>query len=108
MPPYLTEYEDALDDAAQEWLRMRIWTDRGQVVRFTVQYETTLAGRRVPVVRYDTAHGYAHRDRLNPRGEAVTKDALGLGVSLADTLAVAEQDVRQHWRRYRRDFEEQR
>jgi hypothetical protein len=103
MPPVLTEYDIALDDAAQEWLRERIWTENGQVVGFTVQYETTLAGERVPVVRYDTAHGFAHRDRMSRSGKPV-KDPLGDNLSLQDALQIAERDIRQHWQRYRQEF----
>jgi hypothetical protein len=99
-----TDYEDALDDAAQEWRRVRIWTEAGRVVRFTVQYETTLAGERVPVVRYDTAHGYAHRDRLDRRGLVIAKDELSRELTLAEALTIADQDLRQNWRRYRHDF----
>jgi hypothetical protein len=106
MPPHLTEieYDDALDDAAQEWRRVRIWLEDGRVTRFTIQYETTLAGERAAVVRYDTAHGYAHRDRLDRQGRVIAKDELGRGLSLSDALALAERDVRQNWRRYRRNF----
>jgi hypothetical protein len=106
MAERLTEidYQDALDDAAQEWRRVRIWTQSGQVVRFAIQYETTIAGKRHPVVRYDTAHGFAHRDRLDRRGRVIAKDVLGDGLSLSDALLLAERDVRQNWQRYRRDF----
>jgi hypothetical protein len=106
VPPHVTEitYDDPLDDAAQEWRRVRIWLEDGRVVRFAIQYETTLAGERVPVVRYDTAHGYAHRDRLDRQGRVIAKDELGRGLSLGDALVRAEQDLRQNWRRYRRNF----
>jgi hypothetical protein len=101
-PPYV-DFDTALDDAAQEWLRMRIWTENGLDVRFTVQYETTLAGERVRVVRYDTAHGFAHRDRMSRSGKQV-KDALGDNLSLEDALEVAKQDIKQHWQRYLQEF----
>ena len=32
------------------------------VLGFVVQYETRLEGKWLPVVRYDTRHGFAHRD----------------------------------------------
>ena len=102
--PATVEYEDPLDDAAREWRRMRIWTEGGRVRRFTVQYETTIAGERFPVVRYDTAHGYAHRDILDRGGRVVAKDELAPGLSLGDALAIAERDLRQNWWRYRRAF----
>lgn len=102
--PADVEYEDALDEAAQEWRRVRIWIEAGRVVRFTVQYETTVAGKRLPVVRYDTAHGFAHRDRLDRRGRGIAKDALAHGLPLSDALAIAESDLRQNWQRYRHEF----
>jgi hypothetical protein len=47
--------------------RVRYETHKGQVIGFVVQLEfkTTLGWR--PVVRYDTAHGFAHRDSLSVR-----------------------------------------
>ncbi len=38
------------------------------VLGFVVQYETKLEGKWLPVVRYDTQHGFAHRDLLDRRG----------------------------------------
>lgn len=43
---------------------MRIWLEAGRVRRFEVQYQTTIGGELLPVVRYDTAHGFAHRDQV--------------------------------------------
>jgi hypothetical protein len=37
---------------------------KSEVLRFVVQYETKFEGKWLPVVRYDTEHGYAHRDIL--------------------------------------------
>jgi hypothetical protein len=39
--------------------------ERGKIVFFRVQYETKINLIWYPVVRYDTAHGFAHRDLLN-------------------------------------------
>jgi hypothetical protein len=94
------DYVDALDAEAGEWLRVRISVVAGQVRHFTVQYETTLAGTRIPVVRYDTAHGVPHRDLLNRHGEEVAKDFMMDYRNLADALVRAERDVRQNWPRY--------
>lgn len=37
-------YEFRLDPRGLDWFRFRIMTERGQVVTFTAQYETTLDG----------------------------------------------------------------
>ena len=67
------EYEFPLDEEAQEWLRIRLTRTGGEVDAFTVQYETTIHGKRLPVARYDGAHGRAHRDLLDRMGEEIDK-----------------------------------
>jgi len=42
--------------------------DRGKVRGFVIQYELFIKNKWIPVVRYDTAHGYAHKDLINPDG----------------------------------------
>ena len=44
---------------------------RGRIVFFRVQLETLVGKTWMPVVRYDTAHGFAHRDLLDKRGHAI-------------------------------------
>jgi hypothetical protein len=99
-----TEYEVPLDETGLEWVRFRFTTRGGQVTAFTVQYETTVAGRRVPVVRYDNAHGFAHRDLLDRRGQISIKETLAGAPTPADALQIGERDIRENWQRYRRDF----
>ena len=41
----------------------------GKIIFFRVQYETKIGDNWCPVVRYDTAHGFAHRDLLNIHGK---------------------------------------
>ena len=55
----LLDYDNAL--------RVMFETERGQILRFAVQLECQFAedGERFPVVRYDTAHGYAHLDIIH-------------------------------------------
>jgi len=101
--PANVDYENALDQAAQEWRRVRIWLEAGRVRRFVVQYETTFGGRRLPVVRYDTAHGYAHRDQMF-RDRDPIKTRLGDRLSLDEALRIADDDIRRNWRTYRRQF----
>ena len=97
-------YEYPLDEEAQNWYRFRVMTDRGRVIQFAAQYETTIAGRRFPVVRFDNAHGFAHRDRLDRRGNVVEKFPLTTASTPADAIRIGEQDIRTNWRRYRQEF----
>ena len=102
MPPH--DFDVPLDDAALEWIRYRFTTQGADVTVFTVQYETTIDGERVPVVRYDTAHGFAHRDRMNRQGEEIRKETVGEGLSLKEALNLGEQDIKANWPRYREEF----
>ena len=76
-------------------------THGGKVVEFAVQLEVRIRGTWKVVVRYDTAHGFAHTDRYNLRGRS-TKARLEL--SFAGALTRAERDIKQNWRIYRERF----
>lgn len=43
---------------------IRVWfeSEHGRVLGFVVQLECLFNDEWYPVVRYDTAHGFAHRD----------------------------------------------
>ena len=50
-------------------IRVRFQQDRGRIVWFVVQLEIILDEKWSPVTRYDTAHGFIHRDDIHPNGE---------------------------------------
>lgn len=70
---------------------------RGRVVEFMV--ELVVQGK--PVVRYDSAHGFAHIDRYNLKGEQ-RKERLNVDFNAA--LTMGEQDIKQNWSTYRERF----
>ena len=98
-----TEYEEDLDERGSEWIRLRIQTSGGRVTAFTDQYETILEGRRVPVTRYDSAHGRPHQDVLDRQGFLIQKRWLD-GHTLDEALTEGVRDLRANWRRYRTRF----
>lgn len=77
---------------------------RGKVVFFRVQYETKIGDNWHPVVRYDTAHGFAHRDLLNIHG-GVKKTPL-FNQDYNDALSFAENDLKSNWLFYKQAFME--
>lgn len=77
-------------------------TVRGKIVFFRVQYETKMVNKWYPVVRYDTAHGFAHRDLLNMKGEA-RKTPL-FKQDYDDALVFAENDLKSNWEYYKERF----
>ena len=88
-----------------------VWTDTrvrhyhrthgGKVVEFAVKLEVGIRGTWKVIVRYDTAHGFAHIDRYNLKGRS-RKERLEL--SFAGALTRAERDIKQNWRLYRERF----
>jgi hypothetical protein len=79
--------------------------ERGRIVFFRVQYETKIRDRWFPIVRYDTTHGYAHRDLLNIRGD-VEKTPL-FNQDYNDALTFAENDLKSNWFYYKKRFLEE-
>jgi len=76
-------------------------TERGRVVSFVVQLELHIGGRWRPVVRYDSAHGDAHRHLFRP-GRRSSRESLAM--SMADGLTYAESDIRSCWAQYVGNF----
>ena len=97
------EYAIYLDDARQNRYRHFHRTERGLVVTFRVQYEAYIAGKWRAIVRYDTAHGFSHKDILHPDGTK-TKQIFP-GYSNAEVLTIGQQEIRRDWERYRRNYE---
>ena len=67
-----------------------------------VQLEVYYRGRWYPVVRYDTAHGIAHRDYLRPDGNAEKTPLFTLDYN--EALTFAEKDLDINWESYCQRF----
>ena len=77
-------------------------TEGAKVTGFVVQYEIFIEDEWMPVVRYDTAHGYAHKDLMNPDG---SKEKIFMGTSdLNEALTVADMDIIENWERYKERY----
>lgn len=90
-----------------DFLRYRIMKEDGRLVDFVVQYEVTLDGQRMPVIRYDGSHPRCHFDRYNRRGNKTEQHWLDEGLSENDCLSVGQQDLRENWQRHRTRFFEE-
>ena len=69
-----------------------------QVLRFTVQLEALCGERWCPVVRYDNAHGFSHRDTIHADGTQ-EKTALFVG-DVNATFTYAIHDLKANWPAY--------
>lgn len=85
-------------DRHRHWHRV----EKGRILKFTVQYETKIGEEWYPVVRYDTAHGFVHRDVMHPgkRQEKVfiKEEDFNAG------LTRAEGDIKENWMAYKDRF----
>ncbi len=76
--------------------RVRFQLDKGRILDFVVQLELKRSGVWAPVVRYDTAHGFAHRDRHLPDGSVRQHELLPYS-DYNGALTYALEDVRNNW-----------
>jgi len=77
--------------------------DRGDILEFIVQYETVILGDWRPVVRCDTAPGFAHKDIIRADGEVVKQPLFFETYNLAFTFATL--DLKMNWRQYKEGLE---
>lgn len=86
-------------------LRAKFELEHGRVLKFTIQLECYFGSSNEwsPVVRYDTAHGFAHCDKLHPY-EATTKTEM-ITRDYNEALNVALNDLVNNWEHYRRRYE---
>lgn len=85
--------------------RLYCVAEKGRVVVFQVQYEALVEGEWRPIVRYDTAHGFSHRDLLHfNRPEEKTEYP---GRSNAEVLTLGQEDLKRNWQSYRARYEKE-
>jgi len=96
------ETEFVIQLALVDRIREHHVRSRGRIVSFTVQYEIHWHGEWLPVVRYDTAHGFSHRDQYNVDGKVIKTPLLISDNNQA--LTFAEFDLKANWQVYRERF----
>lgn len=96
------EFTKELSPAGSDRLRVKISTKKGKVMEVVVQYEAKINDKWYAVVRYDTSHGFFHRDLLNIKGEEIKK-VIPIE-NLKDALTYAEQDLKDRWEWYKEKF----
>jgi len=79
-------------------LRLSIDVEQGEVLNFVVQYETLINEKWTAIVRYDFAHGFFHRDFMNPNGEQ-EKTPIDIQ-DRAQALTYAKEDLTANWQQY--------
>lgn len=72
------------------------------IVGFAVQLEIYFRGKWYPVIRYDTSHGFAHRDFIHWDGQ-VEKTPI-ICRDFNEALTFSENDLKANWQLYREQF----
>ena len=75
---------------------------KNEVIKFVVQLEVLVKGQWRPILRYDTAHGFAHCDILHHDGkvEKVRMPTL----NYTEALTYADDDLSQNWQVYHQRY----
>jgi hypothetical protein len=96
------EFELFLDKNSHERLRVRLKLDKRVLVDVVFQYESFIDGKWFPIVRYDCAHGFFHRDTMKPNGDK-EKHIIEFE-DLKTAAKYAEQDLKDRWEWYKERF----
>ena len=96
-----TKYDYLLN--AQTRLRVAFKTGRGKVVQFVVQLELFQEDAWKPIMRYDTGHGFAHRDRYLPDGAVSKHEQLPVS-DLDEALTYAIHTMKRDWMELCQEF----
>lgn len=95
----------SLSPALQDRIRVIAVREKGDITSFMVQYEAVIREMWREVVRYDTWHGFAHKDVMHPDG---TKEKLMLSFpdfNTAFTFAIT--DLKASCKLYRARYEKE-
>ena len=105
-PPQITD-RSWLIEVVPDQVRIRCsYRRRGKrIVQYTVQLEVQHSVRWQPVVRYDNAHGFCHRDVLHADGTQ-EKTAVFYG-DASETFTRAIEDLRANWETHTARFLEE-
>ncbi len=89
-------------------IRSRMTTDsRGRVVTFMLQLEVLVDEGWLPVVRYDSAHGRAHIDYVDPEGVTYEKVWLDHWEPFNNAFTLADNELKTTWQVHRSRFVKQ-
>jgi len=99
------EYLIYLTSELTDRLRVNAQKEKGVILEFVVQYEAMIPDKWQPIVRYDTSHGFAHKDILMPNGKTIKQPLYFETYNLAFTFATL--DLKANWKHYRDSFEKE-
>jgi hypothetical protein len=96
------EFISLLDNLDLNRIRVRLITESGKLTDVMYQFESFINKKWVAIVRYDCAHGFFHRDIIQPNGDK-EKQLIEMD-SLKSASKYAEQDIKDRWEWYRERY----
>ena len=99
------EYLLYLSGDMEDRLRVSAHKEKGDILEFVVQYEGLFSNSWKPIIRYDTAHGFAHRDLIRPSGKVDKQPLFFDNYNIAFTYASL--DLKANWGNYRKVYEQE-
>jgi hypothetical protein len=94
-----------LSPEIEDRLRVRAVKEKGIVLSFVVQYEAMVGGQWREIVRYDTHHGFAHKDIIHPNGRKDKLPLLLRDYNAAFTFSVDDLKASWQWDRHGYEME---
>jgi hypothetical protein len=91
-----------LGNRLNDRIRFRFKKEKGEIIDLVLQYEAMINGKWMPIVRYDCAHGFFHRDVIHPNGD---KEKKMIDVpDLRFAFSFAKQDLEDKWEWYKEQY----
>jgi len=94
-----------LSEKKKDRIRVTAQKEKGRILKFVVQYEALIRGKWCSLVRYDTSHGFAHKDLIHPDGTEEKQPLHFQSFNAALTFAI--QDIKISWGWYRAAYEKE-
>lgn len=94
-----------LSEDGEDRIRVTALKEKGRILRFVAQYEAMFKNKWFPIVRYDTSHGFAHKDIIHPSGLKEKQPLYFPTLDAAFTFSI--QDLKITWRWYRTAYEKE-
>jgi hypothetical protein len=96
------EFISPLDNQDANRLRVRLKNENGELTDIMYQFKSFINTKWIAIVRYDCAHGFFHRDVLQPNGDK-EKQLIEMD-SLKSASRYAEQDLKDRWEWYKERY----
>jgi len=94
-----------LSEEKEDRIRVTAQKEKGKILKFVVQYEAYIKNKWCPIVRYDTSHGFAHKDIIHPNDRKEKQPLYFQTFNAAFTFAI--QDIKISWKWYRIAYEKE-